>query len=208
MAERFNPNGSEELLSAPAPRVVVAETATLLALYFSGHLDDQAQAFAYFSGPTTTFLDDINLGFALSRASFTHASPKDLARLLRPQIVIDADFTDLTPPQRGAIESFNLAKVIFSQMPVYADYNLSPVVGNRMAVTPPRNTFELLGRIGELQQFTADVIQGRIDLENFQRAKQRDCVFRPLAFFQTGKEIPARERPNKKQVIEALREIQ
>lgn len=207
MSERLNPFSIETPLPIPNPKTIVSETGVLLPMYFSDSLTDEKQALDYFSGPTTSFITNVSRGFALSTGmNLTNASNKDLMQLLQSSEDLITDDEDISSPRTRALESFNLAVVIFSQMPEYADSSKYFLLStNKVAVTPPKNAFELLGRVNELKGFMEDVNSHKISYKNVRKLSLEDKLFRSFSFFQVGKDIPFKEPPKKEEVIEILK---
>lgn len=207
MSERLNTINIESPQLLPTPRAIVSETAVLLPMYFSDTLEDEKHALDYFKGPTTNFVINMNRGFALSTGiNLTNNSREDLSRLLHSASDLTSDDTDLVLPRRRAIESFNLAVVIFSQMPEYADSSkYSLLSSNRVAVHPPRTSLEILERIEELKQFMDDLNTKRITYKNVRKLSLEDKLFRSISFFQVGKDLPLKELPKKEEVVELLK---
>lgn len=207
MSERLHSLSIENLLPMPDPRTIVSETAVLLPMYFSDTLTDEKHALDYFQGPTTSFVTNINRGFALSAGiNLTNASKKDLGKLLHSASDLISDDSDLALPRKRAIESFNLATVIFSQMPEYADASKYFLISsNKVAVNPPRNSLEFLERINELKEFVDDLNTRRITHKNVRKLSMENKLFRSISFFQVGKDIPQKESPKKEEVLELLK---
>lgn len=210
MPERLNPYSIENLLPMPDPRTIVSQTAVLLPLYFSNTLNNEAHALDYFSGPTTNFLTNISRGFILSHGiNLTRASKKDLAKLLHIQDDLTTDDPDLTSPRTRAMESFNLTVTIFSQMPELADskHYTHPLISNKMAVIPPRDGFEFIDRVEELRDFISGITHHEINPVGAEEYRVADWVYRSMAFFQVGKDLPLKQEPTKNQVIEMLQKL-
>jgi hypothetical protein len=208
MSERLHPLSIEGAMPIPDPRTIVTQTAVLLPMYFSDALEDESAAVNYFSGYTSLFLKNANRGFMLTRGiNLTDATEQDLSKLLLRSEDLATDDPDIASPKTRAIESFNLTVTIFSQMPELADYHkYSPVGANKMAVIPPRNSFEYMERIEELRKFIDGITANSVKQKHVRRFTLQDSVYRAMAFFQVGKDLPTRITPKKDEVIQMLRE--
>jgi hypothetical protein len=206
MSERLNSYSVENPLPMPDPRTIVSETAVLLPMYFAETLEDNSPALDYFSDYTANFLTNVNRGFMLTQAiSLTNASNKDLERLLFRQGDLVTDDPDMISPKTRAIESFNLTLTIFSQMPDLADHRkYSPVYYNKLAVTPPQNSFEFLERIEELRGFIDGITNHTINPKHVRRLTVEDKVYRSMAFFQVGKDMPIKQAPRRNEILQLL----
>lgn len=209
MSERLNPYSIENPLPIPDPRKIVSETAVLLPMYFSETLEDGSAALNYFSDYTAMFLTNVNRGFMLTRAiNLTNASNRDLKRLLSRQNDLITDDPDMISPKTRAIESFNLTVTIFSQMPQLARHEkYSPVRSNRIAVIPPKNSFEFLDRIDELRDFIDGITTHNINPKHVRRLTVEDKIYRSMAFFQVGKDLPTKQTPKKDEVLQILSDL-
>lgn len=212
MTERQRPGNSEQnFLPTPNPIEIVNATGVILPLYFGDTLDDEQYALSYLNGPTMNFLADANRGFLLSKTlKLTNASKHDLRKLLEHGGDLANDNDEEVFPQTRSLESFGLALTIFSQMPNLAksnNHNYGISIPNRMALIPPRNSMETLERLDELKIFIEEIVGHELQPKDLRRLRIEDKIYRPMAFFQVGKDLPIKQEPTKNQVIEMLQEL-
>lgn len=211
MQERLQPGNSEQnFLPNPHPKEIVNETGVILPLYLADVLDDQEYALSFFKGPTMNFLADASRGFLLSKTlKLTNASKPDLAKLISHEKDLANDNDEEVFPQTRSLESFGTAMIIFGLMPDLAspNYNYFMPILNKMALIPPRNSIETLERLDELKIFIEEIVSHKLQPKDLRRLCMEDKIYRPMAFFQVGKDLPIKQEPTKNQVIEMLQEL-
>lgn len=210
MIERLNPYSRENPLPMPRPKEIVNETGVILPIYFADVLDDEQYALSFLKGPTMSFLADAGKGFLLSQSlKLTKTSNSDLARLIEHEKDLANDNDEEVFPQTRFLESFGIAITIFSQMPDLANSNnnyFMPIT-NRMALIPPRNSMETLERLDEIRVFIEKVIGHKLKPKDLKSLRIKDDIYRPMAFFQVGKDLPIKQPPTKKQIIQTFQAL-
>lgn len=211
MTERERPDNQEQnFLPTPRPIEIVDATGVILPLYFGDTLGDEQYALSYLKGPTMNFLADANRGFLLSKTlKLTNASKHDLKKLLEHGGDLANNNDEEVFPQTRSLESFGTAMIIFGLMPDLANpnYNYFMPISNKMALIPPRNSMETLERLDELKIFIKEIIDHKLQPKDLRRLRIEDKIYRPMAFFQVGKDSPIKQSPTKNQVIEMLQEL-
>ena len=177
-------------MSAPEddPKIVVRRTLNSFNSYFMMYEWGRAEtARAYLANYTLPFLTDAYAGSVLLSiiGSSYHVDDYEGIKKYLPYFPESSNITD------RAIESTDLASVIFSQMPEFTNYSLLPKGFSRKGVLRPPALSELPDRIKGIMDVTKDFADGKMRPNTtMSLIRLNSDLFTTFSFFDTAAKLP------------------